>query len=371
MFEPKFVYTQNIVNDLIKIERFRTALEYLYLPTRVKQELLYKAKMKKTHFSTSIEGNLLSYDQVERVIRKKEQGTRINAEREVVNYWDALSYLENAYKEQEEITVDFIHRLHGEITKKGTRVKKSKFRGEMPPGVLFAVYDNRTGMPEYIPPEWTDLPKLVNELLDWYKEDESIPVPVKAAVFHYQFATIHPYEDGNGRASRALATYILMVHGYDFKGFNSMEEYYAMDLEGYYESLQMSLPALYYDGRNDPPHLEQWIEFFVHIMALNAEKIYEIAEQVNSKAPENVLMKNLNKRDKKMLRFVLENHLTQIKTKDLAEIFMVTTRAAAKWCNAWCERGIMVANYKNVRVTSYSLAPEYQELDLNELGFME
>jgi len=39
-----------------------------------------------------------------------------------------------------------------------------------------------------------------------------------------------------------------MVEAYDFKGFNSMEEYYANNLDGYYKSLQMGLPALYYDG---------------------------------------------------------------------------------------------------------------------------
>lgn len=76
MFQPEFVYTTDMVNDLLKIERYRTSLEYLYLPTRIKQELLYKAKMKKTHFSTSIEGNLLSYDQVEKVIQKKVQAPK-------------------------------------------------------------------------------------------------------------------------------------------------------------------------------------------------------------------------------------------------------------------------------------------------------
>ncbi len=371
MFQPKFVYTTDMVNDLLKIERYRASLEYLYLPTRVKQELLYKAKMKKTHFSTSIEGNFLSYDQVERVIQKKGADTKINAEREVLNYWDALSFLEKENSMNREITVDLIKELHGIVNKKGSRMKKSSFRGAMPPGVLFAVYDSKTRMPEYIPPEWSELDELVGELVTWYQEEKALPVPIKAAIFHYQFATIHPFEDGNGRCSRALATYILMENGYDFKGFNSMEEYYAMDLEGYYENLQMGLPALYYDGRNAPPHLERWIEFFVRIMSLNAEKICEMAKEANEKDQPAHLIKNLNKRDRKMLRFVLENHMEEIKTKDLAEIFMVTTRAVSKWCAEWCERGILVANYKNVRIVSYSLSPDYREIELNELRFTE
>lgn len=47
MFEPKFKYTNDIVSDLINIEKYKTQLEYLDLPTRIKQELMYKAKMKK------------------------------------------------------------------------------------------------------------------------------------------------------------------------------------------------------------------------------------------------------------------------------------------------------------------------------------
>lgn len=371
MFEPKFVYTTDIINDLLKIERYRTALEYLYLPARVKQELIYKAKMKKTHFSTSIEGNLLSYDQVERVISQKGNNTRINAEKEVLNYWDALTFLEKSHSVHRKLSVDFIRELHGHIAKKKNSYKKSVFRGEMPPGVLFAVYDNRTGAPEYIPPEWTDIETLMNDLVNWYHAQNELPAPVKAAIIHYQFATIHPFEDGNGRTARALSTYVLMQNGYDFKGFNSMEEYYALDLDGYYENLQMGLPALYYDGRNNPPHLEQWIGFFLRIMALNAEKIYEMAQKATEKAGINPLLDGLSKKDKKMLRYVLENHLDFIKTKDLAEVFMVTPRAVSKWCHEWCERGILTANCKNVRIVSYSLSPEYKNIELGDLGFME
>ncbi len=224
------------------------------------------------------------------VINQKGRDTKINAEREVLNYWNALTFLENAHSREEKISVDFIRELHGYIAQKG-KYKKSEFRGEMPPGVLFAVYDNRTGMPEYIPPEWSDIKPLITDLADWYHNETLMPVPVKAAIFHYQFATIHSFEDGNGRTARALATYILMEKDYDFKGFNSMEEYYALDLDGYYENLQMGLPALYYDGRNHPPHLEQW--------------------------------------------------------------------------------SILIANYKNVRIVSYSLAPEYKNIKLSDLGFTD
>ncbi|GAA8713907.1 Uncharacterised protein [Chlamydia abortus] len=48
-----------------------------------------------------------------------------------------------------------------------------------------------------------------------------------------------------------------MLDDYDFKGFNSFEEYYSNNLNEYYQALQMDLSPLFYNGRNKPPHLEK------------------------------------------------------------------------------------------------------------------
>lgn len=84
----EFKYTNELVSYLLNIERYKTALEYLYLPTRTKHKLMYDAKLKKTHFSTSIEGNVLSLKQVENVINQKNQSNKLSAEVEVQNYWE-------------------------------------------------------------------------------------------------------------------------------------------------------------------------------------------------------------------------------------------------------------------------------------------
>ena len=363
-----FKYTNNLVDYLLKIERYKTALDYLFLPTREKQKLMYEAKLKKTHFSTSIEGNVLSYNQVEKVIANK-QYKRITAEQEVQNYWDALTFLEEENKKNTIIDLEFILKLHDIIQRKG-KLSRIPFRGQTPPGVLFAVYDSVSNQAEYIPPEWIDIEPLINELVDWYNKNQHLPAPVLAAIMHYALVTIHPFIDGNGRTSRALATYVLMQHDYDFKGFNSFEEYYMSDLNGYYESIQMGLPALFYSGRDNPPHLEIWIEYFCKIMSLNAEKIYEQALEASRKES-NTILNGFSKKDLTLIRYMIENGLKVIKNKELADLFSVTPRAISKWMNEWVKKGILVPNSGTERITSYHLSADFEKLKVSDIGFIE
>lgn len=366
----KFKYTTELVNELIKIEKYKSSLDFLYLPTRTKQKLLYEAKLKKTHFSTSIEGNVLSIHQVERVIQSKNDGKRLNAEQEVQNYWEALTFLESSAKEKREIDLEFILKLHDIIEKKGNKIVRIGFRNPTPPGVLFAVYDSNTQIPEYIPPESKDIEPLMNELIIWYNQNKDLPVAIRAAVMHYALVSIHPFYDGNGRTSRALATYILMLNEYDFKGFNSFEEYYMSDLDGYYSSLQMGLPPLFYDGRENPPHLETWILYFCKVMAINAENIYLQAKEATAREM-SPLITNLTKKDLTLIRYCLENNIHSIKTKELSVVFGVTTRAISKWAKEWVEKDILVPNSGTKRITSYRLHEKYIHLKVSDLGFTE
>ena len=363
----EFKYTNQLVSYLLNIEKYKTALEYLYLPTRTKQKLMYDAKLKKTHFSTSIEGNVLSLKQVENVISQKNQTSKFAAEVEVQNYWDALSFLGEEKSKKTPLSKEFIYKLHDIIERSG-KLKRIEFRGPTPPGVLFAVYDDKTKCVEYIPPEWCDIEPLIDELIAWFYNNQSLPTPILAAITSYAFVSIHPFSNGNGRTSRALATYILMIKDYDFKGFNSFEEYYMNDLEGYYNSLQMGLPALFYDGRENPPHLEVWIEYFCKIMSLNAENIYHQAKEASTKDIANAL-NGLSKKDLILVRYCLENNITIVKNKELATLFGVTSRAISKWMVEWVNKKLLIPNGGNTRITSYKLADKYAHLKISDIGF--
>lgn len=358
-----------MVKDLMSVERSRAIVELMPIPAHIESDLKEQAKLKATHYSTRIEGNTLDLEQVAHVVKRKQADVRLSVEEEVRNYWEALSFLASEKQKGTPITEDFIRRLHSIIVKHGVGRKptKSNYREAMPPGVLFAVFDNKTKQPEYIPPEFCDVPQLMKDLVKWIKLEKEVPVPVKAAIVTYQLLTIHPFEDGNGRTARALASYVLSTEEYDVKGFHSMEEYYVEDLQGYYKHLQMGLPVLYYDGRENPKDLSPWIEYFTRTMSLAYEKVANLSIKFAT-TTSDPRVDSLEPREKILLRYLIEVNRT-IKPKELAEIFNVKQITITKWSKIWLEKGIIEGASGNDRITSYRIGEFYTDLTLDILGY--
>jgi Fic family protein len=65
----------------------------------------------------------------------------------------------------------------------------------------------------------------VKSMIAWINNNSELPCALIAAIAHYQFVTIHPYYDGNGRTARLLTTFILHLGAYDLKWLYSLEEY--------------------------------------------------------------------------------------------------------------------------------------------------
>src|SRR6185369_13798995 len=119
-----------------------------------------------------------------------------------------------------------------------------------------------------------DVPVLMTDLVAWLArtDEEGLPCPLRAALAHYQFATVHPYYDGNGRTARLLTTLILHLGGYDLKGLYSLEEYYARDLGAYYKALTVGPSHNYYEGRAKAD-ITEWVEYFCEGVALSFESV--------------------------------------------------------------------------------------------------
>lgn len=347
------VLTNEILKYITEIEQNRYKVSSIKLSKPVMNKLRKNSKKKSTYASNRIEGNPLSEKQVDEIIENDERKHYLKPEQEVRNYFLALNYLEEKVSKKEKFSTKLILDVQ-KLVEKGASKEKIGLRGPMPPGILFAVYDSKTGNPEYIPPEYCDIPALLDELVEYVNTTDAHPLIV-AAVVHYQLVTIHPFEDGNGRTARLLSSYIMDLNGYGFNGIGSLEEYFAYDIDEYYESIQMGLPALYYSGRENPPHPEIWINYFLRMVKLYSGKVCDL-QMASNEEDIAASLSFLKGKEKELLRFLIANYKREFTPIEVSRELSVTNKTIINRLAVLVKNGFIVPILVNERIRSYRLS---------------
>src|SRR3989344_1809115 len=218
MFNPEYKLTNKILRDLTAIAEAKGIIDRAKILPQQEIKLRRQAIIRMTHHSTEIEGNQLNMGQVEALYAKKKVDAPDRDVYEVKNYLNALKFIEKTVVEKKPITEKILLKIHKLVTDK---TLAAQYCGRYRPGPIYIV-KRRLGMPQetlYTGPEAKRVPKLVSEFIAWLKESEEkeISPVIAAAIAHMEIATIHPFNDGNGRTARALATLILYERGYDFR----------------------------------------------------------------------------------------------------------------------------------------------------------
>lgn len=339
-----------ILNSIIEIEKNKNSLDLVKIPINLSNKFRKNTKKRSSYASNKIEGNPLTYEQADAAIEAKNRHF-LKPEQEIRNYYLALELLEKKLENKEPLSLKLLLEVQRQICE-GEPKEKIGLRGAMPPGVLFAVW-NDDGTPAYIPPEYSEVPTLIDELFKYINDSDDHPL-IKAAVIHYQLVTIHPFEDGNGRTARIISSYYLSLNGYGFKNVGSLEEYMSYNIDEYYDSLQMGLPILYYDGRNNPPHSEIWIKYYLKIFSLYASKVLSIAiEESNDNKQER--LSHLSKKAKDFLSYLNRNNVLSFTPIDLANKLKVTNRTIINWCSELVNNGYLRPVIVNKRIRHYEL----------------
>lgn len=339
-----------ILNLIIEIEKNKNSLDLVKIPINLSNKFRKNTKKRSSYASNKIEGNPLTYEQADAAIEAKNRHF-LKPEQEIRNYYLVLELLEKKLENKEPLSLKLLLEVQKQICE-GEPKEKIGLRGAMPPGVLFAVW-NDDGTPAYIPPEYSEVPTLIDELFKYINDSDDHPL-IKAAVIHYQLVTIHPFEDGNGRTARIISSYYLSLNGYGFKNVGSLEEYMSYNIDEYYDSLQMGLPILYYDGRNNPPHSEIWIKYYLKIFSLYASKVLSIAiEESNDNKQER--LSHLSKKAKDFLSYLNRNNVLSFTPIDLANKLKVTNRTIINWCSELVNNGYLRPVIVNKRIRHYEL----------------
>ncbi|CAO5675871.1 MAG: hypothetical protein HEEMFOPI_01158 [Holosporales bacterium] len=349
----------------MRIEAAKEKVALLPVNPTVLASLRETAKLYTTHYSTMIEGNQLKPDEIKEVIEL--QGHFPGKERdehEVKGYYAALAQLEQYASQNHPVSEKIIQTLHALVMHGGRslgvgssdgrmRIKPTPYRDGQN-----VIKDSGTGTIVYMPPEAKDVPGLMRNFVSWIKENEELPCPIVAGIAHYQFATIHPYYDGNGRTSRLLTTLILHLGGYDLKGLYSLEEYYAKNLFGYYRAISIGPSHNYYFGREESD-ITPWMEYFIEGMAFAFEKVVAQMIESNEKGEKDHshVLRTLDPKQRKTLE--LFKGYDVVTAKQIGDLFGFQPRTHAALCKKWVEGGFLEIVDASNKGRKYKLAEPY------------
>lgn len=219
MNTPFSLQIQKVLNLRKKIDSYRPFDENL------NQIIHEKLKIEWTYNSNALEGNTLTLGETAFFLREglTSEGKPLKDFLEAKNHAEAIHALEDMVYEEQDITEHFIKSLHqllldgieythakgmhGQLIQKPLTPGKYKIR----PNHVLTVSGE---IHHYTEPEQVQIE--VEKLIQWYQSDEAQHISdiERAAIFHYRFVSIHPFDDGNGRLARLLMNLILMRDGF-------------------------------------------------------------------------------------------------------------------------------------------------------------
>jgi Fic family protein len=323
MFIPKYTITNKILRNIGVVDASREIIMNAPLVPAWEAKFRKEATARFVHHGTHLEGNPLSEEEVKDVLEGESILARERDIQEVLNYRNVLKFLDQVATSigparKYQFTIETILEIHRLTTE---RLLPEDVSGNFRPRQV-VIKNSQTGQVSYMPPPAVEVPYLVEDLVNWINSNEAFdchPV-LKAGIIHYELARIHPFTDGNGRVSRAVATLVMFLDGYDIRKFFSLEEYFDENPMDYYLTLQAVSNQLVIDTHERD--LTPWLEYFVEGVAIEMNRIKEKVQRISSDARvkdrlgEQVM---LNERQMMIMEY-LHRHKTMT-NKDFRKIF--------------------------------------------------
>lgn len=334
-----FIWDDPIINTLLE-EATRT-LSKLDAYTMIVPNVDIFIKMhitKEANTSSKIEGTQTNMDEVLMSIEDIAPEKRDDWQ-EVQNYITAMS---EAIVELENLP------LSNRLIKQTHKTLLSNVRGETKMPGAFRTSQNWIGgsnlnNASYIPPHHLEVGDLMGDLeLFLHNKEIHVPHLIKIAIAHYQFETIHPFLDGNGRVGRLLITLYLIDKGLLAKPSLYLSDFFERNKGSYYDSLTMVRAS---------SDLTAWIKFFLTAIietAKNGEQTFESILVLKEEMDEVVISFGKKAQNAgKLMSTLYQNPVITI--NDVARILDIVHSTASILVSDFEKRGILVEFTGNQR----------------------
>jgi len=285
-----------LVNNISKLDRFDASWNSIEKREgQSLKQLKSIATVRSVGASTRIEGSKMSDEEVDILLRNLSIDKLTERDKqEVAGYFEALDIISESYNDIH-VTENEIKNLHNILLKysekdqwhKGDYKQHSNnVEANLPDGTKQLIFQTT--------PPGFETDDAMRSLFEWYNKDTQTHQLVKSALFSYEFVSIHPFQDGNGRLSRLLASLLLLKSGYKWIQYVSFEHEIESRKPEYYRELRIC------QAQRPNENVTTWINFFF-------SALMNIQEQLLAKLEQTVTTSKLSPREKSILAFILEN----------------------------------------------------------------
>jgi len=296
MFKPKYLITNRLLEQIKRINTLVIGLNNQRFSSVVLAGFEQSAQSLSTHASTSIEGNVLPLTEVKKILKSKPAYIR-DSEREVLNYNQALKELSNSLAGGKiALSLDLILRIQDQVTI-GLLPKFQSGKLRQLPAV---VNDPKSQQVVFLPPNSDDVFALMSELVTYIHKNTGVIDPlILAGIFHKQMVIIHPFMDGNGRATRLVTKVLLTQMGLNTFNLFSFENYYNKNVSRYFQTVGEF--GDYYEIK-DKIDFTAWLEYFTEGIIDELLRVQKLLLK-----PKANLQPLLRAHDLKMLNHIRKN----------------------------------------------------------------
>ena len=339
-FKEYNLKTQKILQALNEASRALAELKG-YAISIPNQHILFNAiTIKEAMDSSVIENIVTTHDSIYKVLT--ESGFREEAAKEVVDYRSAIWHGYEIIKEKGYISTNVLVELQALLEPNKTGIRKTSGT---------ALINSVTGKIIYTPPQTeSEIRDLLKNLEDYINnfEDEADPL-IKMALIHYQFESIHPFYDGNGRTGRILNVLYLVL--------TNLLDSPILYLSNYINNNKSTYYRLFTEFR-ESNNYEDWLIYILKGIEITSKKTIELIKKIQEEM-ENYKSEFKDKLPKIYSKELLDCLFFEVYTKInyVEERCCVTRQTAATYLNGLVEAGLLEYErvgresiYKNTRL---------------------
>ncbi|MDD3739257.1 MAG: Fic family protein [Lentimicrobiaceae bacterium] len=279
---------------------------------RYLKELRKIATIESIGSSTRIEGATLTDHEIQLLLKDiKITKLKNRDEQEVVGYYEVLELIHNNYHDIK-ISESYIKQLHQFLLKHSSKDERHRGTYKHLSNKVVATYPTGEQKTVFTTTEPALVESEMRELIDWVSEQleqKNIHPLIVIGSFIYDFLSIHPFQDGNGRLSRLLTTLCLLQNDYTFIKYVSFENHIEQNKTAYYEALMSGQK----NRGKESERINMWLIFFLESLKILTEKLENKYGVFKSRGG------YLNERQRKIKDFIANNQ--PVKVSDIAKQF--------------------------------------------------